>query len=109
MNKDICRICKMKLVFFQDLNNNEEDFCCLSNIKYLKHWFKNISNVSLFYLKNKKWKQITKNKESVEILKHIDDLLKKYNIDKIRLRDDICICPYYIEHQLSEWNKENES
>ena len=68
----------------------------------MEHWFESSSNVSLFYLEKRKWKPIAKNKKSFETLKYIDDLLEKYDIDKIKKR---CLCPYYLEHQLYDWNK----
>lgn len=108
MNKQICSKCGMLHAFVLDDTMSFDkkpylftQFYCLNEYKGVL--FKNSEKVvERYILKNNKWTRISKTSFFRQYSdKNLnDDFIKKMELEKE--------CPYYLEHQLNEWNK-NES
>ena len=120
MNPEICKNCKLRTLVFEKHNeqvvcHEREQFVCCSN----KHDFKfnfdfGFNNIETYLLKNKKWKRFNWrllqdinfkfNKD-----KFIDDIMKKVPVDDLLYHGvedkNFITCPYYLEHQIYDWNK----
>lgn len=114
MNKDICQKCNRKLIF---TDNNElcctsgrrKNFFCYSKIE--KHEFDfSFCNITAYLLTESKWKLINFGLFKHIIFpwsrsKYINDLFKEYKGTDLFYDEIDFICPYLVEHQISEWNE----
>lgn len=128
MNIDICKKCNRYWHFIYLENEkiadekNNAGFICRENYDYYDsflHCCKSLSvdkNIINDLKQLNKYKEVNKKKnKSVSMIflfshivfktKNVDDNINN-EINKWQLNDQQC--PYCIEHQISEWNKENE-
>ena len=124
MNIDICKKCDRYWHFIYLENEKNAGFICQGNYNYnndsFLHCCKSLSvdiNIINDLKQLNKYKEVNKKKnKSISMIflfnhilfktKNIDDKIKN-EIKKWQLNDKQC--PYCMEHQISEWNKENES
>lgn len=114
MNVELCKKCDRNIVF---TDNNEKSaracerktFHCCSQIENFSFLFYfGLLNISTFIWDGNRWKRINRGLlQKVYfhgVSKWIDDLLERYDIDKVKY-EDYYVCPYRAEHELYDWNK----
>ncbi|MBR4315600.1 MAG: hypothetical protein IKP65_01325 [Alphaproteobacteria bacterium] len=119
MNLNICKKCNKDIKLIKiDLSPDSDAFILSCDVmiegdnKYKPYFISKDIEKNNLLLKNlfKKIKQIKKIKKndyaSIVHLSDIEDEEIISMINEIEIDDN---CPCYAEHQLSEWNKENES
>lgn len=117
MNIEICKNCPRKLVFTYNRENftfspRRKQFHCYKKIDFLDFEF-GYSNISSYEFVNTKWKRI-----KLRLLQNIfnwwnptnqiNKLFKKFKLENMNYDYDGFKCPYYVEHELYDWNEENE-
>lgn len=97
MNPEICKKCECNLYLFNNVFYNKKEILCMTN-KLVDNYY---IDDDYFNMILKKYDNLKLDKNSqwcFDISRKIDDL----NIDKIEINKT---CPYYIEHKLAEWSK----
>lgn len=116
MNPEICKKCNRTLVFVDSHEALHKPvgkmFFCCKRISFLDFEYGTLK-VGAFAIKQSKWKRIKFHLCQPfyfkwSITKWINGLLKHYKIEKLKYTDFNYVCPYYIEHQIYDWSKENE-
>lgn len=112
MNPEICKKCKRTLVFVDayELFHKQTFFCCrdLKN----EDFDNGTLNAATFKLNRGKWKRFNFSVYQYIYLKlsvgrWIDRLLKKYDIGLLKYYVEDYRCPYYLEHEIYDWNRKS--
>ena len=102
MNPDVCKKCgKIYCRVYKRKNKDLIEFCCMKCFPFIS--FIKQSEMKLFHVENNEWIEYNDFliRPNIEIdKKQIDEALINLGLNKN--------CPYYIEHQINDWNK-NES
>lgn len=99
MNPEICKKCgKIYCRVYKKKKKDLIEFCCMTCFPFLT--FVRQDEMTLFHIENNDWKEyndfIVKSDIQID-KKQIDEALIKLGLNKD--------CPYYMEHQMNDWNK----
>lgn len=97
MNIEICKKCECNLYLFNNVFYNKKEILCMTD-----------KIVNYYYIDDKYFKYILKclnNKHLDEYTQWCFDFSSRINDLNWKKIEANKTCPYYIEHELSEWNK----